>query len=417
MVQFPPPGLRSIYQPVVDLHSGEVVGYEALIRGPVGGPGESAAAVLSSATSREEFVELDWLCRISAARGALEADLAADLALFLNTEPASFAAQAPRSARLLHQEYLDRKQPVVVEVTERNIASDPRALLHYRDLIRRNGWLLAIDDVGSDLASIALMPLIDPDVIKLDMSMVRNTPGRRTAQIVSAVQAHVERSDAIIVAEGIETDRQLDLARSLGARLGQGWLLGRPAPLPTSAATSTRARVDDSTSRRHQWRRPVDNHDPVTPWALVSGHPAVRTATAPLIRALSAHVADQTRGCGISTVVLVTGPGVDDATVYRDIAQRAFMVGILGPHASGLDLDRVRTVDLEPDDLLARHHCVVVVMAQFAVALLAVSDQAVTPNSEDQEFKYVLTYDRDIVVSAARILLRRISGADDSLPV
>jgi EAL domain-containing protein (putative c-di-GMP-specific phosphodiesterase class I) len=78
------------------------------------------------------------------------------------------------------------------------------------------------------------MPLLRPDVVKLDLRLVQERPGPEIAQIMNAVNAYAEQSGAVVLAEGIEDDAHLRAARGLGATLGQGWLFGRPAAGPAT---------------------------------------------------------------------------------------------------------------------------------------------------------------------------------------
>ena len=78
--------------------------------------------------------------------------------------------------------------------------------------------------------SLAFLPLLRPDVVKLDLRLVQERPGPAIAEIMNAVNAHAERTGAVVLAEGIETEEHLVMARALGATLGQGWLFGRPGP-------------------------------------------------------------------------------------------------------------------------------------------------------------------------------------------
>src|SRR4029453_11490950 len=91
---------------------------------------------------------------------------------------------------------------------------------------------IAIDDVGADPRSLALMPFLEPDVIKLDMRLVQAQPSAEIARVTHAVSAEAERSGARVIAEGIETEAHAHRAAALGADLAQGWLFGRPGPLP-----------------------------------------------------------------------------------------------------------------------------------------------------------------------------------------
>ena len=238
--------VRSVFQPIVDLDSGRVVAYEALARGPQG-PMERPDVLFAAAREAGRLAELDEQCRAAAFRGAVGAGLLAPLDPVRQRRargpgprppgrPAAIAAQAPGELR------------VVLEITERALAARPADLLRTVERVRDLGWGVALDDVGADVLSLAFMPLLRPDVVKLDLRLVQERPGPQVAEIMNAVNAYAERSGALILAEGIETEQHLLRARALGAHLGQGWLLGRPAarrrrrgtpspssPLPASA--------------------------------------------------------------------------------------------------------------------------------------------------------------------------------------
>src|SRR5204863_14985 len=97
---------------------------------------------------------------------------------------------------------------------------------------REGGWGIALDDVGTDATSLALMPFLDPDVIKLDLRLIQDTPTEDLAEVVNAVNAEAERSNLTILSEGIETEEHVRTSLAFGATLGQGWMFGKPAPLP-----------------------------------------------------------------------------------------------------------------------------------------------------------------------------------------
>ncbi len=103
-----------------------------------------------------------------------------------------------------------RRLNVVVEVTERSLVSAPAELLAALSVVRDLGWGVALDDVGADVMSLALMPFVQPDVIKLDLRLIQQQPDREIAAIVGAVDAQAERTCALVLAEGIETNEHLD---------------------------------------------------------------------------------------------------------------------------------------------------------------------------------------------------------------
>jgi EAL domain-containing protein (putative c-di-GMP-specific phosphodiesterase class I) len=122
-----------------------------------------------------------------------------------------------------------------VEVTERDLCDAPGDLLRVAATLHELGWEVALDDVGANDAGVALLPVLRPDVVKLDMGLLAPRLSRGQRVVLRAVEAYVAATGAAVVAEGIESQAHLDRARALGADWGQGWLLGPPGPLPSTA--------------------------------------------------------------------------------------------------------------------------------------------------------------------------------------
>ena len=257
------------FQPIVRLDTREVVGYEALSRGPAGTRWQDPIAMFEAARAVGRAGELDWICRARAHQAATRAGLHPDLALFVNVEPSTLREPCPPD---LLPAFARTHPRVVMELTERDLAADPAGLLMAAAGHRAAGHGLALDDVGADPASLALMPFVHPDVVKLDMRLLHRPDLPQTAQVVNAVVAHAERTGALIVAEGIEREQHFARARSMGATLGQGWLLGHPAQLPHT--------------RNARVRRPIESLAPDetgapdrTPFEIVAGARAPGRAT------------------------------------------------------------------------------------------------------------------------------------------
>ncbi|MBA2283133.1 MAG: EAL domain-containing protein [Acidimicrobiia bacterium] len=226
--------VRSVYQPIVELATGDTVAFEALARGPVGSGLERPVLLFAAARSAGRLDELDWACRAAALRGAMDAGLDRAVSLFVNVEPEALRS-TPSTDMLALLREAGSCLNVMVEVTERALVTAPAELLRALSFVRALGWGVALDDVGAEVASLALMPFVRPDVIKLDLRLIQDQPDREIAAIVSAVDAQAERSGAQVLAEGIETAQHRDIALAMGATLGQGWPFARPAPLADHA--------------------------------------------------------------------------------------------------------------------------------------------------------------------------------------
>jgi len=221
--------LRSVYQPIVDLDSGRSVGFEALVRGPQGSPLESPSALFGAAARAGLVAELDRACRATAVHGALDAGLCPPHSLFLNLEPSTVDGEGPPLGRGTETAIAAGRLRVVIEFTERALAARPAEVLAAVAWLRERGCGIALDDVGIDERSLALMPFIAPDVIKLDMSLVQQRgTSSEAARVLNAVAAEAERSGATLLAEGIETEEHLAKARAMGATLGQAGSSGSP---------------------------------------------------------------------------------------------------------------------------------------------------------------------------------------------
>lgn len=400
--------VRSVYQPIVDLDSRRVVAYEALARGPVGSSLEAPDRLFAAAAEHGLMNELDWACRAAAIQGALDAGLGRSQRLFVNVEPSTFGSRRPASLDALvarATSVLD----VVIEVTERSLVEDPASLVAEVTALRDLGLGVALDDVGAVPASLALLPFLQPDVIKLDLALVRGLADAAIASVSTAVRADAERRGAVILAEGIETEEHLARALVLGARLGQGWLFGRPGPLPVG-------RDPDA-----NWPLPVASTGcgvPVSPWSLDAHRSDRRTTTKRLLMPMSRHI--ESRAVAGESCVLLSAfqearhftPAT--ALRYERLAPQLSLVGALGVGLGEHPAGGVRGGSIRPEHPLAGEWTVTVVGPHDAVALIA-KDTGIGDSDSTRIFEYVITHDRPTVVAAARSLVQHIA-ADPRLP-
>lgn len=396
--------LRSAFQPLVDLYSGEVVGYEALARGPRGSRLASPAALFDAAHVAGLEREVEWECQRAALQGALDGGLAPGQALFVNLEPRLLKAERPEHVLALLDAALERFS-VFAEFTERSLTDRPAEVLAAVERLRLRGVGVALDDVGADPRSLALMPFLAPDVIKLDLRLVQENPSRQIAEIVHAVSGEAERTGALVLAEGIETEEHRRTALALGARYGQGWLFGRPGELRPSAAGPCNPIPRPS-------REPHTTY--ASPYEAVSGHRSVRRGNKRLLLALSLQIEEQASGLGSAAVVLSTFQEAPFFTVrtasrYQALSQHAALVGALGVGLSEQPAPGVRGVALEHVDPLRGEWDVTVIAPHFAMAFVAreLGDEGV---DMERRFDFAVTYDRDLAVSAARALMSRVAG-------
>ena len=410
--------VRSVYQPIVDLDTRVVMGYEALARGPAGSRLHTPEALFAAAREQGLVSDLDWVCRLAALNGAVHAQLPANLDLYVNAEPQALDSAPPSGASAALRRAAGLS--VIMEITERDLTTDPAGLLRAADQARARGWRIAVDDVGANRASLALLPFLHPDVIKLDLSLVQAHTTVDIAEIITAVNAQAERTGAVVLAEGIETEAQAQLALMMGARLGQGWLFGRPAPLPqvfpvgpTQLTIALASRPPNgATTARAVAGVPAVDPATTTPFLVAAATGGVRRATKPLLVAISLQLERQAQSLGASAVVLTTfqhARYLTPATTrrYESLASSTAYVAVFGIAMNPEPVAGVRGVALTEDEPLANEWSVIVVGPYFTGAMMATSLGDAGPE-EDQRFDYRVTYDRPTVLAAAMHLMHRI---------
>jgi EAL domain-containing protein (putative c-di-GMP-specific phosphodiesterase class I) len=395
--------VKPLFQPLVEIAGGQVLGYEALSRGPAGSPWESPAALFAAAREVGREDELDWVCHVQAYRAILAADLDPALTWFVNMEPTSWRAGCPADLAPVVDQARSRLR-VVTEMTERVLADDPAGLLSATAACRAAGWGVALDDVGADPMSLALMPFVHPDVVKLDMQLLRQPGDPHTARVVAAVAAHAEASGAVVLAEGIETADHLAIARTMGATVGQGWYFGRPAPLPSGARAGARLPLI-----------PPPRRDSRSPYEIVAARRPVTRATKAHLIPMSRHL-EALAGDGPEPPVLLAcfqeARHFTPATLRRfgRIAGHSPLVAALGVGLAAEPAPGVRGACLGDDDSLRGEWNVVVVGPHQAAALVARDLGDVCADSE-RRFDFALTHDRALVLEAARSLLAWLAPA------
>jgi EAL domain-containing protein (putative c-di-GMP-specific phosphodiesterase class I) len=211
-----------VFQPVRDLATLEVVGYEALSRF-----GDSTLPDVWF--SRAATVGLGVDLEVAAAGNAIArlGDVPGDRYLAVNLSAAALCSD--ELVRAVDGSDLSR---VLVELTEQTGVPDYRLLRERVGWLRGRGGRVAVDDAGAGHAGLQRIVEVAPDVIKLDRGLVHEVAGDQARQaMVSALAWFAGRTGATLVAEGIETDEEVAVLHDLGVRFGQGFRLGRPARL------------------------------------------------------------------------------------------------------------------------------------------------------------------------------------------
>jgi PAS domain S-box-containing protein len=213
------PTFHSVFQPVVDLMTREVVGFEALTRFDDGTPPDlrfKEAAEIGLGVSLEHATVEALIKQAARLPRGLFLSLNVSSALILERETIAFAARAAC-------------RPLVLELTEREPVGDYEALA--RGLAELPNVKLAVDDAGAGYASLRHILALHPSYIKLDITWVRGIEDDTARQaLVAGINHFASRTKCRIIAEGVETEPEATVLRRLGIEFGQGFLFGRPAP-------------------------------------------------------------------------------------------------------------------------------------------------------------------------------------------
>ena len=214
------------YQPIVDLSTRSIYAHEALIRGP---NGESAYSVLSQVTDATRY-PFDQACRVEAIRGAAELGVKEFLSINFLPNAVYQPAACIRTTLEAAQRYQFPIERIIFEVTEGEQIQDRAHLVNIFQAYREFGFRTAIDDFGAGYAGLNLLSEYQPDIIKIDMELVRDIDINKPKQaIVNGIVSICAALNVRVLAEGIETAAERDFLHDAGIDLMQGFLFCKPA--------------------------------------------------------------------------------------------------------------------------------------------------------------------------------------------
>ena len=223
-----PVAFSMAFQPIVDVSTSSIWGYEALVRGP---EGQGAGTVLAAVTPENRYT-FDQACRVKAIELAGERMPRGSRArLSINFMPnAVYEPRACIRASLAAAERVGFAPPrLMFEFTENEKIGDTAHLQHIIDSYRRMGFMTALDDFGAGYAGLGLLAQFQPDLIKVDMELVRgiaSSPARKA--ILRGLVEICRDLGVTILAEGIETEAEMLAVTAAGVTLQQGYYFARP---------------------------------------------------------------------------------------------------------------------------------------------------------------------------------------------
>lgn len=218
-------GIKMAFQPIVDIASKNVFAYEALVRGE---NGEGAGRVLGQVTEDNKYT-FDQSCRVKAIETASRIKLPGSLSInFMPNaiyEPETCLAQTLATAKRTN---FDRNN-IIFEVTEQEQVVSQKFLVEVFEAYRKEGFRTAIDDFGAGYAGLNLLADFQPDILKIDMKLIRDIGQSKVKQtLVRSIQQIGEELGIRLIAEGIETEDEYKYLRDTGITLMQGYYFQKP---------------------------------------------------------------------------------------------------------------------------------------------------------------------------------------------
>jgi diguanylate cyclase (GGDEF)-like protein len=218
------------YMSIVSLRDGEPLGWEALARGPENSPFYSPATLFSYAEETDNVFRLENICRKRAVEQLRY--LKPNQKMFINLDPRAIDDPFLLRGNIfkLLEDYGLNPHNIVLEITERHAITNYAVFRKIIEEYRKKGYLIAVDDAGAGYSSLESIAEIYPDFIKLDMSLIRNIDADSIKQaLLETFVQFAEKVKCKIIAEGIETEQELQTLIKLGVPYGQGYYLGKPA--------------------------------------------------------------------------------------------------------------------------------------------------------------------------------------------
>ncbi len=230
--------LSTVFQPIIHLKTGMILGYEALARGPEGSPFNHPDLIFNLASKGKFLLQAERIAKISAMEAARA--IPNHYKLFLNID--SELLVNPEEILKMLREVGCQPGRLVFEITERKAVKDFEQLRKIVKLMKDQGYFFAIDDAGSGYASMESIAILDPHYIKIDQSIVRGVHLHSVKQDV--VKAFIKLSKmrkATIIAEGVEEREEAMTLMKLGIEYAQGFYFARPAfpPILQEALSKT----------------------------------------------------------------------------------------------------------------------------------------------------------------------------------
>jgi len=224
--------IKTVFQPIISLRDGSVLGHEALSRITCESEIINPDMLFSIAGKYNRLWDLELLCRTKALEAAYKFMIPPySKKLFINVNPNTMHDENFRKGftKEFLMQYDITPHNVIFEITERNVITDMNGFRATIDHYKSQDYRIAIDDAGAGYSGLNLISDVNPNYIKLDMKLIRGIDSDSLKfALVKGMVEFSKVSNIFLIAEGIETYKELDTLVNLGAQYGQGYLIQKP---------------------------------------------------------------------------------------------------------------------------------------------------------------------------------------------
>ncbi|WP_207840736.1 DICT sensory domain-containing protein [Williamsia soli] len=388
------------FAPVRRLADGALAAVELQVRGVAGSALSSADALRRATRLMEQKTALDQQKIVfadSAAARHISEILPVLIAIDLTSVPAdALKALTPASAL----------QRLVLSVSPAQLLARPHDMLAAIRAARGQGRMICVDGLGVEPQAIAMLALIEPDIIITGPELLARTGDPDMAELAHALAAHVERTHAVVVAEGVDDDHRRLAAHTIGATYGTGALypsVSNPADLPIDSLVPL--------PQAPVWSTPAAGR--TTPYKLAAAAGQPRRGTKRLLVQMSKSLEAQATAAGQAMIVVGTFQHARHFTTHtaqrwHDLATVTGFAGVYGVGLTPMSDGNVHHAPLHPDDDLVNEWTIAVLGPHFC-ALLAARDLHDNGPDLERTFDFIQSFDRLTVTQAIHTILTRFT--------
>lgn len=238
--------INIVFQPIVCLKDGSIIGYEALTRGPKDSLLHSPNKLFSVAHENNKTFEIEYLCGIKTLEKARS--IIKDKLLFFNIDPINFKDE--RFVQCFTKDFLEKydlyPEAIIFEITEKTAIQDYKSFKNVLNNYKNQGYKIALDDTGAGYSGLKTLSQTKPHYIKIDIELIKDIDKDSFKQsILKSFVSLSESNNMKLIAEGIETKEELLTLMNLGVYAGQGYFLEMPSSTPTYAPENLLSIIED----------------------------------------------------------------------------------------------------------------------------------------------------------------------------